>query len=231
MSPGLIGGEGSRVLCGDYITMAMAALAVAACGLLAASGAASANPLPSHDYGMPLIVGLGILFLMNLPVNVFWYSTFVLVLSRAKVLGFASVPEPSGDTLARKVLGAAIFVSVVGAIIDMFAGSNDSVWFKEIGEATVVALALVFASVVVITLAVPRLRTAQSVLLAALMTFMNLIHWTLIATVFYGDESWDNPAPYIVVYGLICAVLSVFVYRLLSRVEPPDTSVDLGSAE
>lgn len=229
MRLGLMGGEGSRVRRGDRITMAMAALAVAACGLIAASGAASANPLPSHDYGMPLIVGLGILFLMNLPVNVFWYSTFVLVLSRARVLGFTSVPEPSGDALARKVLGAAICVSAVGAMIDLFAGSDDSVWFKEVGEATVVALALVFASVLVITLAVPRLRIAQSVLLAALMTSMNFVHWTLIAAVFYGDESWDNPAPYIVVYGLVCAVLSVFAYRLLSRVGPPDTSLDIGS--
>lgn len=231
MSPGLIGGEDSSVRCGSCITMAVAALAVAVCAVLIASETASANPIPSRDTGTPVIVGLILIFLMNLPVNVFWYSTFVLAMFRAKVLEPTLVPAFSGGAIAGKALWAAIVVSALGALIDVFSGEDDIFWFKEIGETTAIALVLVFVSVVTVSMVIPRLTAGQSLLVALLMVLMNLIHWTLIAAVFYGGDSAENPAPYVISYGIICAVLSVCVYRLLSRVEPPDTSLDLGSAE
>ena len=223
MARGLLGIESSSVRYGDYTPMAMAALVVAVCALLAASGTASARLMASDfERGIPLIVGLVLLFLMNLPINVFWYSAFVLVLSRAKMLDFTTTPAFSGSTLANKVLGAAVCVSAMGALIDMFASGDDTTWIKEIGEVTVVALALVFASVVVASMAIPRLKGVPSIVIAAAIAFMNLVHWIVIAEVFYGGADSENPAPFIVAYGLICAVLSVVTYVLISRIEPSD---------
>lgn len=204
--------------------MSMAMSAVVACALLAASQTASGNPvpMPTEWEGTPLLVGLVLIFLMNLPLNTFWYSLVVLALSRARMLEFTRVPAYVNGALASKVLGAAVLVSGLGAVIDVFSGEDDIFWFRELGEATLVAAALVFASVLIASMAIPRLKAVQSFILAAAIASMNLVHWIVIAEVFYGDGTSSNPAPYVVAYGIICAVLSVVVYKIISRTEPSD---------
>jgi len=188
--------------------------------LLAVSHTAVANPVPINEGPEVILAVFGLLFLMNLPVNVFWYSIGVLALSRVRRLHFAVVPGFFGRVLCRKVAGAAVSITLLGALIDMSSAEFEAFWFREIGVTALVALVLVFVSVAGISSAILRLRLVPSLTVAGWMAIMNLVHWTVIATVFYGDGPAENPAPAVVAYGMICAILSMITLRTIAKVEP-----------
>jgi peptidoglycan/LPS O-acetylase OafA/YrhL len=222
MRLGLRGGNGRDLGNHRYFCVAMAASAFVACGLLVASRAASANGLSSQEQDVPLLVGLALIFLMNLPINAFWYSLNVLALSRARMLKFTRVPPYSDGALASKTLVAAVCVSALGALIDLFAGEDEVFWFRELGEATMIAAILVFASVVVVSMTAQRLKAAPALIIAAAFAVIYLVHWIVVAEMFYGDGTSENPTPYVATYGIICAILSVATYLWISRTEPCD---------
>lgn len=231
MRPGLKDGDSRCVASHRYLCVAMAASAFAACGLFVASQGASARLVPSQVQDMPLLVGLALIFLMNLPIITFWYSLSVLALSRARMLKFTCAPPHSDGALASKTLVAAVCVSALGALIDLFAGEEEVFWFRELGEAAMVAAILVFASVVVVSMTAQRLKAAPAIIIAVAFALIYLVHWIVVAEVFYGDGTSENPTPYVATYGIICAILSVATYLLISRTEPSDACAVVESGE
>lgn len=187
--------------------------------LLAVSVPASADPVPVVG-AVTILAFVGLLFLMNLPINAFWYSVGVLALSRMRRLSFRSAPGFQGRKLSRKVFGAAALVTLVGALIDMASGIIGPSWYREMGVAAALALVLVFASVLAVSFAVLRLRAMPSLMMASGMAIMNLVHWMVISAVFYSYGSSENPTPSLVLYSLVCAVLSLVTYRMVARTGP-----------
>lgn len=185
-------------------------------GAVAASVAVSADTLLFEEAPQVILAVLGLLFLMNLPVNAFWYSVGVLALSRVGRLDFAG-PGLRGRKLSKRVLGAAALITLLVALVDVSSGGFEPSWHEGIGGTAIIALALVFVSVLAVSLAVLRLGLVPSLAVASGMAVVNLVQWVVIATVFYGDGTSENPAPMLVSYGLVCAVLSLLTYLRIAK--------------
>ena len=82
--------------------------------------------MPTEWEGTPLLVGLVLIFLMNLPLNTFWYSLVVLALYRSKMLEFTRVPAYVNGALASGDIDLNRRVAVLGETVasEVFKGRD-----------------------------------------------------------------------------------------------------------
>ncbi len=150
--------------------------------LLASSRHAAADPIVVSFFPFDLLV----LMLINLPLNLFWFSLALFLVLRGWDKLASRVPSPRRRFVGR-VIWSAVVISFLGSIIDVFVviqtlgpGGMD---FTALG----IALALIFTSVYAVSLGMMRTGLVGSLAPAALVTAMNPPFWMLRMLVTPGE--------------------------------------------
>jgi hypothetical protein len=165
-----------------------------------------------------ILVTVVLLFILILPINMFWYSLGVLALLRRSWRAVIDNAIVSGPHLRRRTIIAATLITLILALFGI--EDIEPFWMTETQDSLPGMLALVAISSALVSLLVVRLKTIPSALMAAGMTLVNLAQTVVVAGVFDRGDSRDNPAPAVVTYGIACAVLSVLILWMIGRSNP-----------
>ncbi len=165
------------------------------------------------------LVTVAIVFFMTLSMNLFWYSLGCVALMRIGGWEPRRGPALVGKPLGRRVLQAAVLVTVVTAVLDVMGRGILTARSHGLDGQAVVSLVVIFIAVMAVTWAVMGLGLNGSSLLAGGMTLVTAVTWLFIYAAFGGDDG-SNPAPIILAFAVVGAVLSVVVLRSVARWMP-----------
>jgi hypothetical protein len=169
--------------------------------MLAISVLSSANPMvppPPPDTTFALtdpLSGIAWLFVINIIVNLFWFSALLLASFKRFGRNLGALPARRSRFMTG-VLSVGFFVTFLGAIIDYYIvaqerylelstglGDYRTGYFRvlsfDAGNWSI-ALALIFASVVLSSYIFLRLSHKPNLVIAGVMTAMNPVWWVLV---------------------------------------------------
>jgi len=164
------------------------------------------------------LVIVGLLFILALPINAFWYTLFMLVLRRLGRLDFAPPGTPKARALRRKVAIAVVLMTLVSCTLDVLWSDTEPFWMAETQEPLLKMLIVLASSVVLMSVAVVRLEVATSAIIATGLVVVTIVQSLVVASVFYSGGAYGNPTPSVIAYGVACAFLSVFLFRAIGKV-------------
>ena len=166
------------------VTFAFAALCACSEGVMA-------NPIPADMFARTPASAIFLLFIVNLPVDLFAYSMTLAAVLRMPGLRIGRVSPDLGKFIG-SVVGASACVAAVGAVIDFFflferVETQYSVRYDYVFE-VVPAMAgalLVFASILLVSVLVVRTSWLTGLGPAAVLAVANPLSW-------YSFTLWAN---------------------------------------
>jgi hypothetical protein len=186
--------------------------------ILAISVLSSANPMvppPSPNTTFVLtdpLSGIAWLFVINIVVNLFWFSALLLFSLRRFGKDLGMLPARRSRLLTG-VLSVGILVTFLGAVIDYYIVAQERylVLYSEFGTRAgnfrvlsfdagnwALALVLIFSSIVVSSFIFLRLSLKPNLIIAAVITAMNPVWWVLV------DVFGEAASFLTVIVGLLC---------------------------
>lgn len=179
--------------------------------------ASSSSEIPfASEY---FIIGVSIVFFLTLPIYLLWYSIGCAVLMKIGAWNTSREPALAGKALRRRVVETAVLVAAVAAVMDVMGGGIMSARNHGLDQQAILSLAVLFASVLVLTFILLRLNTSASLLLAGGMALVSAATWLFIQAVF-GGEAGSNPTPVILAYSVLSVVASMVVLRAVAKWRP-----------
>ena len=149
------------------------------------------------------VSGLTWLFLLNIIMNLFFLTAFLFLTARVLLDRVGNLPKKAYMFLAN-VFVLAVVVTVIGAFVDYYLVMGVDPSYDTHARVIVVdaanwilALAVIFLSVALPSMALLRLSRVAALTLAALITAVNPVWWIL------SDEFGFDVAMFTIIFGLI----------------------------
>jgi len=171
---------------------------------------AAANMRPLFEFELSIGVFF-IVFLMNLPFNLFAYSALVLVVCTVWGRSAGQLPKGEMDFVSR-VLLAVLLITTLGVAIDfVFLYRNETEYVFELDPLKwLAASAAVGLSVYALSLTVLRMDMVLGVAPALAMMGLNLASWWFIVAIFESSATFCLAAPSMLV-GFLSIIPLVYL--------------------
>jgi len=158
---------------------------------------------------------VAIVFFLMLPINMFWYSLGCAALMKSNAWRFPRPPALSGRPLRRRIAMTVVLITVCYAVIDLFGEGITNARTEGLNAGSSVSLALIFLSVLAFTSLLLKIDLRGSIMISAGMTLVSAVTWAFISGV-YGGDGGSNPMGGLVIYIILCAIMSVIVLRRIT---------------
>lgn len=100
---------------------------------------------------------IGLLFVLGLPINTLWYTLFLPVLRRTGRLDPSSPFAPKARPLRRKIVLAAVLVTLVSCTVKVLWSDTEPSWMADAQEPLLKTLVVLAASALLMSMVVVRL--------------------------------------------------------------------------
>jgi len=128
--------------------------------------------------------------------------------------------------LRKKVAIAVVLVTLISCTVNALWSWPEPYWIVETQEPLLKMLVVLASSVVLMSMTIVRLEVLPSGIIATGMVVVTIAQSLVVVSVFYSGRMYahDNPTPWVIAYGFVCAILSVFLLRAIGKVgSVPDT--------
>ena len=188
-------------------------LSLSAFLLLSGDVAAASDISFDSEY---FFAAVAIVFFLTLPINMLWYSLGCAALMKLNAWDFPKSSTLSGRPLRRRIAMIVVLITVCYALIDLFGEGITNARTEGLNTGSFASLVLIFLSVLVFTSLLLKIDMRGSAMLSAGMTLVSAVTWALISGVYGGDDG-SNPMGDLVVYIVLCGIMSVIVLRWIGR--------------
>ena len=169
------------------------------------------------------LIAVAIVFFLMLPINMFWYSLGCAALMKSDAWHFPRPPALSGRPLRRRIAMTVVLITVCYAVIDLFGEGVTNARTEGLNADSLVSLVLIFMSVLALTSLLLKLDLRGAAMISAGMTLVSAATWAFISGMYGGDDG-SNPMGDLVIYIVLCGILSIIVLRKIGRdTESPPT--------